>query len=456
MTTERRHPPRRAGQKCGREALTCPLPPGRRGGEGGQAGDTAPRSSAVRRPQRRAGCRAGGPQSSGAAPGRHPSAEQVKRGGRRRRKATRLAVNFAAPVTNKQIEPKKDLSHPIPAFSTAAASLIGAEVIYLFDFSPLPPLLPFHTPPPFPFTSPIPPPSPAFPPLPHAAQTAPVPARRTARPGCSAAGGSAGCRERGGRAAGRRERRRAGAGQPPHRCRAIAESGREVLPDAPSSAPGSGGGRVILLVTAGTGQPGRGCLVIRAGKEGSRLVPSCCHEETGVPRALFCGPRPWGAPAAAVRRERLGRGAAAAAPGTRARQPPAGAQEGMDAALAVCAYCHSRGLCPALYVCLRTCVSGNAACHATCFQGDPRLASRSVLRVQRFSLLLKLMCDQCSASFILPLSCQTLNLCLLVCCPFSPPSPKSTCNSSIPVGLTCPFLRAKYTAMVIVRKGKVS
>lgn len=238
-------------QKCGEEALTCRLPSGRRGGEGGRARDTAPSFSAVRRPQGLAGCRAEGPQSGGAAPGRHPSEEQVKRGGRRRRKATRLALNFAAPVTNKQIEPKKDLSHPIPALSAAAASLIGAEVIYLFDFSPLPPLLPFHAPPPFPFTSPIPPPSPAFPPLPLAAQTAPVPARR---PGLLCGRGSSGCRARGGRAAGRRERRRAGAGQAPHRRRETAESGPELLPGAPSSAPGSGGGRVI---TAGTGQPGR-------------------------------------------------------------------------------------------------------------------------------------------------------------------------------------------------------
>lgn len=105
-----------------RHSLTCR----RRSGAGGGKTDGRSRGPALPPPH-------GGREGAGAG---SPPAEQVERGGWRR--ATRSAPNFAAPVTNKQIRPRKDLSHPIPACSAAAASLIGAEVIYLFDFSPPP------------------------------------------------------------------------------------------------------------------------------------------------------------------------------------------------------------------------------------------------------------------------------------------------------------------------------
>lgn len=196
------------------------------GGEGGRA-RAEPCAPVPSVGPRHAGCRAEGPQSGGAAPGRHPAAEQVKRGGRRRRKATRLALNFAAPVTNKQIEPKKDLSHPIPAFSAAAASLIGAEVIYLFDFSPPPsppPLAHTHTPPSLPFHFPSPSPLPGLPSppsrrrQPRSQRGAPRPGalRPAAAPGAGRGagaprgGGSGGGRERGSRRTAAGRHRRAG------------------------------------------------------------------------------------------------------------------------------------------------------------------------------------------------------------------------------------------------------
>lgn len=99
---------------------------------------------------------------------------------------------------------------------------------------------------------------------------------------------------------------------------------------------------MILLLTAGTGQQGRGWLAIGAGEEGSRHVPGCCREEPGGPYGAVLQPSPVGSSggrgAAGAARPRCGSGGA----GNVRPGGSWGAAE--DAALAVCAYGQSRGL----------------------------------------------------------------------------------------------------------------
>lgn len=334
ISAEKRHSP-----------VRCPS--GSRRGEGGQARDSAPCSSPVLRPQRQGGCRAEAPESGGAALGRAgtPSVKQVKWGVCRRRKATRLALNFAAPVTNKQIQTRKDRSHLIPACSAAAASLIGAEVIYLFDFSP-PLLLHIHTPPhPLRFYFAFPPPSPAFPPLPHAAETVPVPSRRAAWPRLLC---------------GRRQRR-------------VPGEGRARRGEAGAEAGGSGAAAAPLPGDSGTPAGGApGCPVLRTGVRGQKDDPhlasvhrrdgaagqgdawrqeperrvasayrATAARSPGAPRRRFAAPA-----RGESRRPRCGgsglrRGAAAAVPGTCARQPRAGAGVGAQEGTAVSPCAHT-------------------------------------------------------------------------------------------------------------------
>lgn len=336
-SAEKRHSP-----------VRCPS--GSRRGEDGQARAAAPRSSPVLEPQRQGGCRAEAPESGGAALGRAgtPSVKQVKWGVCRRRKATRLALNFAAPVTNKQIQTRKDRSHLIPACSAAAASLIGAEVIYLFDFSPPSSSTYTHPPTPFSFTSlSLPPPRPSLPSRTPPRQSRSLRAAQRGR-GCSAAGSSGGCWARGGRAAGRRARRRAGAGQPPHRCRETAEHQRELPPDAPSSEPGCGGRRMIPtlpLATVGTEQPGGGMLGDRSQKGGWPVRTERLLRGARGPRGGVLRPPPVGSPAAAVRRERTSPRCGSGGAGNVRLAAPGASRCGCTGeygCLAVCAYGHAR------------------------------------------------------------------------------------------------------------------
>lgn len=279
------------------------------------------------------------------------------------RRATRSAPNFAAPVTNKQIRPRKDLSHPIPACSAAAASLIGEEVIYLFDFSPHPPpartrtraFLPLpHSSPPSPaFLSP-----PAAEPAPHSAAHPPQLRTRLRGAGAPRGGGRGGGRE---------------GGQERGRGRATGESGCEAPPVAPRQGAEPGLGRGA----------GRGGWMRGAG------------ERAG----MRCGS------------------------GERARQ-------GM-------AY-------PCPCVPLSTCSWG--ARRRAGFQGDSRLASRSVLSARRFAAAcVRLVWIKLHVTFY-----GRLTLCTdsLINCPLLP-SPK--CSGT--AGLTCRLLRATHTLRLLQGKG---
>lgn len=245
-------------------SLTCPSPPrrwlrGRRAG-GGRGPALLSRPSAPE-----------GGGAAEAAPPRRPSrwsgAEQHV-----------WALNFAALVTTQtNTQPSEDLSQPSPACSPAAASLIGGELIYLFDFPPFAPPRSFHT-----HTHPLPslPPSP-----PSQPRSAPL---RSAQPGRGAVGPAAAparCPAAGrGTEGGRRARRgEAGAGEE--------GGGRQRGSGRPGGAPPGlalpagwprgrwglfWGGGVMLL---------RGCV---QGRVCGRAPPGWCARRPRQPQCTLC------------------------------------------------------------------------------------------------------------------------------------------------------------------------